>query len=142
MQKHPPLMQPDWPLPRVLMSAPDCGRDSLTGRASPHVSPRMLDVPGGQAGRASGPTASSPGTRTGAHPPETLVQASPTPASPAEPGPLVQPWACSRRVSATHQALDVLPAECPQWSSVWGCSSLHLSLFSLIVSFMFSLAHK
>lgn len=105
MQKHPPLRQPDRPLPRVLMSAPHCGWDSLTGRASPHVSPRMLDVPGGQAGRASRPTASSPGTHTGAHPPETLVQASPAPASPAEPGPPVQLWACSLCVWFTRQAL-------------------------------------
>lgn len=46
-----------------------------------------------------------PQARTGAHPPETLVQASPAPASPAEPGPLVQPWACSLRMWFTRQAL-------------------------------------
>ena len=140
MQKYPSLMQPDQPLPRVLISARDCGWDSLTGRASPHISPRMLDIPGGQARRASGLTASSSGTHTDAHPPETLLQASPTPASPAESGPLAQPvhFACVVRTSGPAPALDALPAECPQWSSFWGCSPLHHTLLPHHVLHVFS----
>ena len=108
--------RPATPPSPLLISARDCGWDLFTGRASPRVSPRMSDVPGGQAGRASGPTASSPGTHTDAHPPDTLVQASPTAASPAESGQLVQPAGLSAaRVFSARQALSG-PGRVPCWA--------------------------
>lgn len=118
-----PLMQPDRPLPRVLINARDCGWDSHR-KGTPHLTPDVGHS-GGQTGPEHRVQQRPPQVAHRSYPPGSARPSISNTCLTAESGHSLSRFAS--RVWFARQALlgpgPALPAECPQWSVILGLLS-------------------